>query len=113
MNAKNTKALRKQLQRCRMRPTKAAWRYIKAHEDTWRDDLSFHAVNGVTYVFTQREAAMLRRRAVNKQIVAGQAAAKSARQKELIVASVFTSLLGVPSVILILATTVAVIIGVS
>lgn len=113
MNSKNTKLLKKELQRRRMQPTKAAWRYIKANPTSWEASLFIHAVNSVSYVFTRREEALLRRKAVNQQIMAQRGEKQSKRQKELIVASVFTSLLGVPAVILILATTVAVIIGVS
>ena len=108
MSSTNAKLLKKQLQRQRIRPTKAAFRHIKANPSTWRAQLYLHpSPNGILMVFTQREAAFLRRKVVNKQITEQRDAAKSARQKELIVATVFASLMGAPALILIAATSVA------
>jgi len=105
------KEVRRELQRLRYRPSRAAYRLIKRHPQTWHSHggiRTYRRSDGVTLVFTVREAAMLRRKELNRRYVEYHEARKAGLRRERVFAAVFTLLLGLPAAVLVLGTAIAV-----
>lgn len=105
------KELRRELQRKRYQPTKAAYRLIKKHPKTWLSHggiRTFRRGDGVTIVLTAREAALLRRRELNRRMLDGHEHRKAETRRGRIAALVFTLCFGLPAAALVLTTTFAV-----